>query len=84
MTTVGEAVGQTLKAYGTEYFFCFCGGDHELWYGLEQVGIRIINCRSEAGADQEAGRHQEQPDEEGRPDHPRDVGRMLEGHEDVH
>ncbi|MDH3242460.1 MAG: thiamine pyrophosphate-binding protein [Alphaproteobacteria bacterium] len=50
MTTVGEAVGQTLKAYGTEYFFCFCGGDHELWYGLEQVGIRIINCRSEAGA----------------------------------
>ncbi len=50
MTTVGEAVAQTLRAYGTEYFFCFCGGDHELWYGLEEAGIRIINCRSEAGA----------------------------------
>jgi len=50
MTTVGEAVAQTLRAYGTEYFFCFCGGDHELWHGLEQAGIRIINCRSEAGA----------------------------------
>jgi acetolactate synthase-1/2/3 large subunit len=50
MTTVGEAVGRTLSAYGTEYFFCFCGGDHELWHGLEQAGIRIINCRSEAGA----------------------------------
>ena len=50
MTTVGEAVGRTLRAYGTEYFFCFCGGDHELWYGLEEAGIKIVNCRSEAGA----------------------------------
>lgn len=50
MTTVGEAVGRTLSAYGTDYFFCFCGGDHELWHGLEQAGIRIMNCRSEAGA----------------------------------
>ncbi|MDX1484277.1 MAG: thiamine pyrophosphate-binding protein [Alphaproteobacteria bacterium] len=50
MTTVGEAVGRTLSAYGTEFFFCFCGGDHELWHGLDQAGIRIVNCRSEAGA----------------------------------
>ena len=26
------------------------GGDHELWYALHDAGIRIINCRSEAGA----------------------------------
>lgn len=50
MITVGDAVAKTLKAYGTDYFFCFCGGDHELWYGLEQEGIKIVNCRSEAGA----------------------------------
>ncbi len=50
MTTVGEAIGRTLRAYGTDYFFCFCGGDHELWDGLEQAGIKIVNCRSEAGA----------------------------------
>ena len=42
MTTVGEAVAQTLRAYGTEYFFCFCGGDHELWYALEEAGIFFL------------------------------------------
>src|SRR5262249_50194539 len=45
-----EVVAKTLKEYGTEKFFCFMGGDHELWYALHDVGIEIINCRSEAGA----------------------------------
>ena len=50
MPTVAEAVAQTLVAYGTEKFFCFMGGDHDLWYALHDAGIQIINCRSEAGA----------------------------------
>ena len=50
MPNVAETVARTLAAYGTEKFFCFMGGDHELWYALEDAGIRIINCRSEAGA----------------------------------
>ncbi|HEY4135831.1 MAG TPA: thiamine pyrophosphate-binding protein [Alphaproteobacteria bacterium] len=50
MPTVSEAVVQTLVEYGTEKFFCFMGGDHELWYALHDAGIQIVNCRSEAGA----------------------------------
>jgi acetolactate synthase-1/2/3 large subunit len=50
MPNVAEVVVQTLKKYGTEKFFCFMGGDHELWYALRDEGIDIINCRSEAGA----------------------------------
>jgi acetolactate synthase-1/2/3 large subunit len=50
MPTVSEAVAQTLVEYGTEKFFCFMGGDHELWYALHDAGIEIVNCRSEAGA----------------------------------
>ena len=50
MPTVAEVVAQTLKAYGTEKFFCFMGGDHEFWYALQDAGIELINCRSEAGA----------------------------------
>lgn len=50
MSNVAEAVARTLAEYGTEKFFCFMGGDHELWYALEDAGIRLINCRSEAGA----------------------------------
>ena len=50
MPTVAEIVAQTLKSYETEFFFCFMGGDHALWYALHDAGIRIINCRSEAGA----------------------------------
>ena len=48
--TVAEAVAQTLKAYGTEHFFCMCGGDHALWYALKDAGIRIVNCRTENAA----------------------------------
>ena len=50
MPTVSEVIAQTLAAYETEKFFCFMGGDHELWYALEDAGIEIVNCRSEAGA----------------------------------
>jgi acetolactate synthase-1/2/3 large subunit len=50
MSTVAEIVAQTLAKYETEFFFCFMGGDHALWYALQDTGIRIINCRSEAGA----------------------------------
>lgn len=50
MATVADVVARTLKAYGTEKFFCLMGGDHELWYALERAGIDIINCRSEASA----------------------------------
>ena len=48
--TVAEAIAQTLKAYGTEHFFCMCGGDHALWYALKDAGIRIVNCRTENAA----------------------------------
>ncbi len=50
MSTVAEIVAQTLVKYETEFFFCFMGGDHELWYALHDAGIKIINCRGEAGA----------------------------------
>ena len=50
MPTVAEVVARTLVEYGTEKFFCFMGGDHELWYALDDVGIELIGCRSEAGA----------------------------------
>jgi acetolactate synthase-1/2/3 large subunit len=50
MPTVAESIARTLKAYGTEKFFCLCGGDHELWYALDDVGIEIVNCRSEDAA----------------------------------
>jgi acetolactate synthase-1/2/3 large subunit len=50
MSTVAEIVARTLVEYETKFFFCFMGGDHELWYALHDAGIRIINCRSEAGA----------------------------------
>ncbi|HWG05339.1 MAG TPA: thiamine pyrophosphate-binding protein, partial [Beijerinckiaceae bacterium] len=50
MASVAEIIAQTLKAYGTEKFFCLMGGDHELWYALEDEKIQIINCRSESAA----------------------------------
>jgi acetolactate synthase-1/2/3 large subunit len=50
MATVAEVIAQTLAAYGTEKFFCLMGGDHELWYALEDAKIQIINCRSESAA----------------------------------
>jgi acetolactate synthase-1/2/3 large subunit len=50
MLTVAQAVAKTLAAYGTEKFFCLCGGDHDLWYALEDEGIEIINCRTENAA----------------------------------
>lgn len=50
MLTVAQAIAKTLAAYGTEKFFCMCGGDHDLWYALDDAGIEIVNCRSEQAA----------------------------------
>ena len=50
MPTVADAVCQTLKAYGTEYFFCLTGGDHALWIALDEAGIEVVLCRSEQAA----------------------------------
>jgi acetolactate synthase I/II/III large subunit len=50
MPTVADAVCQTLKAYGTEYFFCLTGGDHALWIALDEAGIKVVLCRSEHAA----------------------------------
>ncbi len=50
MPTVAQAIARTLAAYGTEKFFCLCGGDHDLWYALEDEKIEIINCRTENAA----------------------------------
>jgi acetolactate synthase I/II/III large subunit len=50
MTTVAQALAQTLRAYDTDYYFCLTGGDHDLWLALHDAGIRIVNCRSESAA----------------------------------
>ena len=50
MATVAEIVAKTLRAYGTENYFCLTGGDSELWVALADAGIRIVNCRSENSA----------------------------------
>ena len=50
MSTVADAVCQTLKAYGTEYFFCLTGGDHALWIALDEAEIEVVLCRSEHAA----------------------------------
>ncbi len=50
MPTVAQAIARTLAAYGTEKFFCMCGGDHDLWYALEDEKIEIVNCRTENAA----------------------------------
>jgi acetolactate synthase I/II/III large subunit len=50
MPSVADAVCRTLKAYGTEYFFCLTGGDHALWIALDDVGIEVVLCRSEHAA----------------------------------
>ena len=50
MPTVAQAIAKTLAAYGTEKFFCMCGGDHDLWYALEDENIEIVNCRTENSA----------------------------------
>jgi acetolactate synthase-1/2/3 large subunit len=50
VSSVADAVCRTLKAYGTEYFFCVTGGDHALWIALDEVGIEVVLCRSEHAA----------------------------------
>lgn len=43
----GQIIGQTLKAYGIEYFFAFTGGDQDIWLGLRDAGIKYILPHSE-------------------------------------
>jgi acetolactate synthase I/II/III large subunit len=50
MPTVAQTVTGTLKAYGTEYFFCVTGGDQALWIALDDAAITIVPCRSEPAA----------------------------------
>ncbi len=50
MSRVAEGIAETLKAYGTEYFFMVTGGDQDLWIALADQGIRMVNCRSEQAA----------------------------------
>jgi acetolactate synthase-1/2/3 large subunit len=50
MGRVADSIARTLKAYDTTHFFCLTGGDQALWIALEEVGIRVINCRSEHAA----------------------------------
>jgi acetolactate synthase I/II/III large subunit len=50
MPTVARIIADTLRAYDVEYFFCVTGGDQELWIALEDTGITVVPCRSEAGA----------------------------------
>jgi acetolactate synthase-1/2/3 large subunit len=50
MPSVADAIARTLKAYGTEYFFCLTGGDHALWIALDAAGIDVVLCRSEHAA----------------------------------
>src|SRR2546423_11353886 len=50
MPRVAQTIAQTLKAYGTEYFFFVTGGDQDLWIALDDAGTRLINCRSEKAA----------------------------------
>jgi acetolactate synthase-1/2/3 large subunit len=50
MSRVADAIAETLKVYGTEYFFLVTGGDQDLWIALQDAGIRMVLCRSEKGA----------------------------------
>jgi acetolactate synthase-1/2/3 large subunit len=50
MSRVAEGIAETLKAYGTEYFFLVTGGDQDLWIALADAGIRMVLCRSEHAA----------------------------------
>ncbi len=50
MPSVADAIARTLRAYGTEYFFCLTGGDHALWIALDAAGIEVVLCRSEHAA----------------------------------
>jgi acetolactate synthase-1/2/3 large subunit len=50
MASAAQTVAETLKSYGTEVFFCVTGGDQALWIALCDVGIAVVNCRSEKAA----------------------------------
>lgn len=46
----GQIIGQTLKAYGIDYFFGLSGGDHPMWLGLRDAGIKYVLAHSERAA----------------------------------
>ena len=46
----GQIIGQTLKAYGIDYFFGLSGGDHPMWLGLHDAGIKYVLAHSERAA----------------------------------
>ncbi len=43
----GQIIGQTLKLYDAEYFFGLTGGDHPIWLGLREAGVKYILAHSE-------------------------------------
>lgn len=43
----GQILGQTLKLYDAEYFFGLAGGDHPMWLGLHEAGIKYVLAHSE-------------------------------------
>lgn len=47
---IGQIIGETLKLYGNEYFFALSGGDHPLFLGLRDAGIKYILAHSERSA----------------------------------
>ncbi len=50
MTSVAQAIAQTLKAYDTKHFFLLTGGDQDLWIALREADIRMVLARSERSA----------------------------------
>lgn len=50
MTSVAQAMAQTMKAYGTKHFFLLTGGDQDLWIALREAEIEMVLARSERSA----------------------------------
>ena len=50
MSSVAQAIAQTLKAYDTKHFFLLTGGDQDLWIALRDADIQMVLSRSERSA----------------------------------
>jgi acetolactate synthase I/II/III large subunit len=50
LSSVAQAMAQTLKAYDTEHFFLLTGGDQDLWIALRDADIQMVLARSERSA----------------------------------
>ena len=46
----GQIIGQTLKAYDIDYIFGLTGGDHPMWFGLRDAGMKYVLTHSERAA----------------------------------